>query len=241
MASSLQQELGEAGADPGGSARSPSAASASTRIKICGVTTPEDAAMAAEAGAHFVGMILWPHARRSVALPLAAEISAAARRFGAVPVGVFVEESAEDIQRACEQADVAIAQLHGDGARASLRQLAPALPVACVLHADKGGRILTPLPAKRGERLADYVLVDSLQGGSGEAFDWANLSVPRGVSSRGWILAGGLTPENVVAAIAALRPDVVDVSSGVTGPDKLKKDRQKVQSFIEAVRSTSSQ
>ena len=66
---------------------------------------------------------------------------------------------------------------------------------------------------------------------SGESFDWHNLRVPEG-RSRGWLLAGGLTAANVAEAVRILHPDVVDVSSGVTGADKLAKDRDLVQRFI---------
>ena len=66
---------------------------------------------------------------------------------------------------------------------------------------------------------------------SGESFDWHNLQVPEG-RSRGWLLAGGLTAANVAVAISVLHPDMVDVSSGVTGADKLAKDHDLVQRFI---------
>ena len=84
-----------------------------TLVKICGVTNPEDAAMAASLGADFIGMILWPRAKRSVPFSLGAEIAAAAREGGAQPVGVFVDEGGEDIARACEAVGVSIAQVRG--------------------------------------------------------------------------------------------------------------------------------
>ena len=84
-----------------------------TLVKICGVTNPEDAAMAASLGADFIGMILWPKAKRSVPFSLGAEIAAAAREGGAQPVGVFVDEDGEDIARACEAVGVSIAQVRG--------------------------------------------------------------------------------------------------------------------------------
>jgi phosphoribosylanthranilate isomerase len=79
------------------------------------------------------------------------------------------------------------------------------------------------------------VLVDGLKGGSGEAFDWHRLEPPHGSGRNGWILAGGLRPDNVAAAVRAARPTAVDVSSGVTGPDNLKKDAGAVRAFFEAV------
>eukprot|EP00897_Mesotaenium_endlicherianum_P005446 jgi/Mesen1/492/ME001024S10719 len=206
-------------------------------VKICGITNVEDAVIAASAGADFIGMILWPKAKRSVSFDMAARISAAAGAHGAQTVGVFVDEDAETIVRACEAANVSFAQLHGDGARDSLVGLPASLKVTCVLHADKDGVIQTPLPAvTEGGGQIDWVLVDGMQGGSGEAFDWTNLKVPSGVSVHGWMLAGGLNPTNVAEAAQILQPQVVDVSSGVTGPDKLLKDREKVVAFIKAAK-----
>ncbi|KAI8476957.1 MAG: hypothetical protein J3K34DRAFT_399915 [Monoraphidium minutum] len=69
------------------------------------------------------------------------------------------------------------------------------------------------------------------QGGSGETYDWSNLRVPD-AGGRGWLLAGGLHPGNVAAAVAAARPTGVDVSSGVCGPDGLAKDHGKVEAFV---------
>lgn len=81
-------------------------------VKMCGITTPEDASLAAQAGAWYVGMIMWPHSKRSVrSLSLAREICAAAREFGAEPVGVFVSESASEIERTCDAAGLTFAQV----------------------------------------------------------------------------------------------------------------------------------
>lgn len=71
------------------------------------------------------------------------------------------------------------------------------------------------------------------QGGSGQTYDWSNVRVPD-VGARGWMLAGGLHPGNVADAVAAVRPAVVDVSSGVCGPDGLAKDHEKVRAFVAA-------
>ena len=92
-------------------------------IKICGVTSKEDARLAAEAGADFVGMIMWPKARRSVTVQTAAEISQVARQNGSRPVAVFVDEDFADIVRCCKASGISTAQLHGKGARASLHDL----------------------------------------------------------------------------------------------------------------------
>ncbi|EFN55247.1 hypothetical protein CHLNCDRAFT_11532, partial [Chlorella variabilis] len=202
-------------------------------IKVCGVTNAEDAAAAAEAGANLVGMILWPRAKRSIPATTARQVAAAARGGGAEPVAVFVDEDAATIARVCEECEVRIAQLHGDGARAALEGLPPGLAAIWVLHADKAGRVQSALPPSPGT--PRWLIVDSLQGGSGEAFDWRQLRAAAPDlaqhSSHGWLLAGGLTPDTVAEAIATAAPTGVDVSSGVCSPDGLKKDLGKVQRY----------
>eukprot|EP00850_Spirogloea_muscicola_P012579 SM000082S22821 [mRNA] locus=s82:167414:168838:- [translate_table: standard] len=230
-------------------------------VKICGVASPEDGVAAVAAGASLVGMILWPKSKRSVSLATAAEISRAVRSLGAETVGVFVDEDAATIARASEAAGVSYAQspspmphlqLHGDRARAALPHLPPDLRLVYVMQADSQGVLHTPPPLPRlpwltsgaspGQSgrvagLVDWILVDGLQGGSGERFDWSNLAAPQGLSRRGWLLAGGLEPSNVAEAVALLHPDGVDVSSGVTGPDKIAKDPAKIAAFAAAVQA----
>ncbi|KAL4539334.1 hypothetical protein Ndes2526B_g02420 [Nannochloris sp. 'desiccata'] len=195
-------------------------------VKVCGVTNVEDALLAASSGANLIGMILWPKAKRSIHPVTAKEIAKVAREHGASPVAVFVDEDADTICKVCEDSDVDIAQLHGDGARSALTDLPSSLRTVYVMHADKAGIVQTVLP----QIPVDWVLVDSLQGGSGERFDWSSLNPPLG--RNGWLLAGGLTPENVAEAIATAHPTGVDVSSGVCGLDGLKKDVGKVQQYV---------
>lgn len=89
-------------------------------------------------------------------------------------------------------------------------------------------------------RHADWLLVDGLKGGSGETYDWVRLQKPAlREGMQGWLLAGGLTPENVGQAISVAQPCGVDVSSGVAGPDAVAKDPSKVLKFIDEVRKAS--
>ncbi|GAX78189.1 hypothetical protein CEUSTIGMA_g5631.t1 [Chlamydomonas eustigma] len=208
---------------------------ASTQIKICGVVSPEDASLAAQAGADFIGMIMWPKAKRSVSDDTAAKIAQVAARHGCAAVGVFVDEDPETINRRCEQAGIHVAQLHGDGARSSLPGLSTALEVIYVLHAQPDGNIVTPLPESM--RTPEWLLVDGLQGGSGQALKWSELRPPpEHARKSGWLLAGGLRPGNVEEAVRTTRPSVVDVSSGVCGPDGLLKDHDMITSFVAAVK-----
>ena len=86
-------------------------------------------------------------------------------------------------------------------------------------------------------REVQWLLIDGVNAGSGEAYDWAAVRVPPGVSSRGWLLAGGLNPTNVGQVFAAAQPTAVDVSSGVASTDGLRKDAEKVMAFMHAVKS----
>lgn len=81
-------------------------------VKMCGITSPKDAAIAAEAGADYIGMIIWPNSKRSVSLPTAKEISKVAREHGAHPVGVFVNDDVNTILRASDAADLEFLQVH---------------------------------------------------------------------------------------------------------------------------------
>ncbi|KAJ9532128.1 hypothetical protein QJQ45_003850 [Haematococcus lacustris] len=177
---------------------------ANTLVKICGITCREDAEAAVAAGADFIGMIMWPKAKRAVCDTVAKQIALAAKRGGAQAVGV------------CAVADIEIAQLHGDGARAAAAALQSSdLQLMYVMHATPSGDVQTAPPASP----VDWVLVDGLQGGSGQPLDWSHLQVPKHTSQGGWLLAGGLTPDNVMQAICTAQPTAVDVSSGVCGPD----------------------
>ena len=122
------------------------AAGKPTLVKVCGVTSVADCALAVAQGADFVGMILWPKSKRSVDLALAREIADAAKAGGAIPVGVFVDESVDAITSACAATGIDHAQLHGDGARGALKDLPMAIKAIWVVSADKDGTIVTPLP-----------------------------------------------------------------------------------------------
>jgi phosphoribosylanthranilate isomerase len=203
-------------------------------VKICGLTRPEDADVAAGAGASWLGVVLAGGPRR-VSLARVAEVVAASR--GVPVLGVFGDQPPEDIARLCRELGLAGAQLHGPYTAEDAAGLARGgLTVWRVL------RIASPSDLDRlGEtsRHAEAVLVEPrvshAEGGAGVLLD-LDLAVEARRRLRGarLALAGGLTPENVGRAVALVRPEVVDVSSGVESLPGIK-DHEKIARFLEAV------
>ena len=127
-------------------------------IKVCGVTTPEDARYAAEAGATFIGMILWPHSKRSISLEMGKQIADVCKEVGATPVGVFVDETSEEIVNAIETTGCTIAQLHGDKARAALETLPMSIPAIYAVSAtpEAGGNQSRAVVRETRKRVRTY-------------------------------------------------------------------------------------
>ncbi len=202
-------------------------------VKVCGITRPGDAAMAAAGGASYLGVVL-AGGPRTVAEAMVREIVAAA---APVPVlGVFGAAPVGDILRAIRATGLAGAQLH-------LSDPAP----AALAGAGLVWRVRRLASAEDAEALADVpeaaaVLVEPLVpgacGGAGVALDVAVARTARRcLAGRRMVLAGGLRPETVADVVRAVRPDVVDVSSGVEPPGQPGiKDAGRMRDFLEAVR-----
>jgi phosphoribosylanthranilate isomerase len=203
-----------------------------TRIKICGMTSLEDATQAADLGAWAIGLIHHRDSPRYVAPELAEEIGAALKRRCEV-AGVFVNSPIEDVVRAAEREELTLLQFHGDEG-----------PSFCAEAARRTGakvmrafRVRTAADVRAAEAFrTDFHLFDAHRrgspGGTGERFDWALLADRR--SQIPMVLAGGLTPENVAEAIELAHPYAVDVVSGVEAEPGIK-DPAKVEAFFEAV------
>jgi len=196
-------------------------------VKICGVTTAEDAAMAVAAGADAIGVNFWPGSKRHVTLADARDVLAAVPA-GVLKVGVFVDAPVEEVERHLDELELDRAQLHGDESPALFDRLDRRL-IRVVRVRDESS-----FDGETGWSPALWLYdayVESF-GGAGVVAPWSLIAAR---ARRPFLLAGGLTPDNVAKAVAQTRPDGVDVASGVESSAR-KKDPAKVAAFIAAAR-----
>jgi phosphoribosylanthranilate isomerase len=202
-----------------------------TRIKICGITRPEDALAAASSGADAIGLVFYADSPRAVTVQEAKDIAQVLPPFVTL-VSLFVNAPAETISDVLSQVPVGLIQFHGDEdnrfCRGFGRPWIKALRVRDSMNVAKEAAALSG---------ATGVLLDAWQegvpGGTGRPFDWTlvNEQLPLPV-----VLAGGLDEVNVGDAIGGLRPWAVDVSGGVESSPGIK-DAEKIQRFVAAVRA----
>jgi phosphoribosylanthranilate isomerase len=205
-----------------------------TKIKICGVTRVEDATTVAGVGADFIGLNFWTRSKRRVTPPQAIDLAAAARAAGSIQVvGVFVDHGVDEVVAVARMTELDVIQLHGDESPDDVKAIASAtgLPVWKALAA----RPDVALEAWT----CDAILLDTpsvQRGGTGVTFDWSIATAAAQRHAR-IVLAGGLGPDNVAAAIAAVAPWGVDVASGLESAPGIK-DAAKIAAFVAAVRTT---
>lgn len=200
-----------------------------TRIKICGVTTPAIAASACAAGADALGLVFYPPSKRAVTAEHSAEIVAAMAPL-VTSVGLFVDPTAAEVEAVLAVCSLDCLQFHGCETAAFCSQFQRPYIKAVSMRPD------VDIPAVLAEHAgARAFLFDAWRedapGGTGETFDWRRLPDVQ----RPWMLAGGLSPDNVGAAIEQLAPPAVDVSGGVENAPGVK-DPVRIRRFIDAVR-----
>jgi len=200
------------------------------RVKICGVTRPEDARAAARYGADAVGLVFYPPSPRALDLDTARAVCAALPPF-VTTVGLFLDAAAAEVRAVLERVPLDLLQFHGREDAAFCRGFGRPYIKTVGMGGDADLHAAArAFPDARG------LLVDShapgAAGGTGETFAWEILPDERDFAL---ILAGGLTVENVADAVRRVRPEAVDVSSGVeTAPGV--KDERRIREFIEEAR-----
>lgn len=200
-----------------------------TRVKICGITRIEDALLAEELGADALGFIFYPGSKRFIEPGRAGEIISSLSPY-LTTVGVFVNQSRDEINSFIEKSGISLVQLHGDESPEFCSGLTHKSVKAIRV---KGPSDLERVELYQGEAILFDKYSDEQYGGTGESFSWDLLSGL--TTNKRIILSGGLTPENVGEAISIVKPYAVDVSSGVEDSPGIKNE-DKMRKFIEAVR-----
>ncbi len=200
------------------------------KVKICGITNPEDALMAVEAGADALGFVFFPGSPRYIS-PEQAEVIIRCLPPFVQTVGLFINEEPATVNRIADQCGLDLVQLHGEET-----------PDYCVAIKRRIIKAFRVKDASSLDGMADYRVAACLldawspaaHGGTGVTFNWDIAA--RAAASQTIILAGGLTPENVAGAIATVKPYAVDVSSGVESAPG-KKDARLIKAFVVAART----
>jgi phosphoribosylanthranilate isomerase len=204
-------------------------------VKICGLTRVEDVRAAERAGATHAGVVFAP-GRRTVTAATAARVL---DRTSLIRVGVFVDEEPDALLQIAGESRLDVLQLHGDESVRYIERIRQAWDGAVwkAIRPRGAGDLLTAV--EQYSSAVDGLLLDGWspdeRGGTGARFPWDEIarvrdSVPAGVS---FVAAGGLTPQNVAAALRTLRPDLVDVSSGVESAPG-RKDASAIERFVVA-------
>ncbi len=200
-----------------------------TRVKICGITRIEDAISAVNAGADAIGLVFYAPSPRAVTIVQAQQIVAAIPPFVSV-VGLFVNAAQAEIESVLSKVRLDILQFHGDENESDCQQIN--LPYYKAIRVKSDTNLLQyEAEFKSAKALLLDTFSEAAVGGTGQVFDW-NL-IPKNMT-KSVILAGGLTADNVAAAVQQVRPYAVDVSGGVE-QNKGIKDAAKIAAFMRGV------
>lgn len=208
----------------------------STKVKICGLTTPDAMTAALEAGADFVGLVFHSASPRHVEIEIAAYLSSYVPA-NVIVTGLFVDPTDDILRQTLENVRLDLIQLHGEETPSRVAEIKTLFGRPMM----KALSISTREDLRRSDSYAaaDWLLFDAkgsadMPGGNGLPFDWSLLEDFQ--SPLPWMLAGGLTPENVAGAVKHLKPSAVDVSSGVEASRGVK-DAAKIRAFVEAAKN----
>lgn len=199
-----------------------------TKIKICGLTTPQEAEWVSKAQADYAGMVLFfPKSKRNITIEQAKEIMKSLSS-KIQKVAVVVSPSALQIKE-IQEAGFDIVQIHGQVFPEALGILQ--IPFLRAFNVDN----MQEWERYEAEPKCIGYVFDAVKPGSGETFDWSSIpNLPE--DGKSYLLAGGLNPDNVGSAVAAMHPYGVDVSSGVESESGQGKDPEKIEAFVRGVR-----
>lgn len=206
------------------------------KVKICGLSTPEAMQAALDAGADFVGLMFYPKSPRNVSLELAAKLAAIAKGRAKI-VAVVVDADDALLKAIVDYAKPDYIQAHGDETPQRILEIKNQFGVQVIKVIKVKGAVDVDL-TKDFRSVADLIMFDpkapkdTLPGGNGLSFDWNLLNGNEGQ----FMLAGGLTPDNVAVAIRITHAPIVDVSSGVETAPGIK-DADLIAKFIKAAKS----
>lgn len=214
-----------------------------TDVKICGLSDPENLAVAIEAGTRFVGFVFYPPSPRNVSFDTAFHLARAVPT-GVRSIGLFVNPKDEQLERTLTGIQLDMVQLHGDEPPQRINEIKErfSMPVMKAIRIRDENDLKD---VEEYEAAADWLLFDarpenaSLPGGTGESFDWNILKahIQKREFKKPWMLSGGLNADNVKEALSILKPNAVDISSGVESTKGVK-DAEKIKSFIKAVKTS---
>lgn len=201
-------------------------------IKICGLTDVKTAYSAAKLGADFIGLVFHSPSKRHVSIKLATQIVSAIKESGAISVGIFVEQTYEEVLNIIQTTKIQAVQLNGEKIKQTHAQLPKELiriwaqPVIHNNYQD------SEIKFNNLDKNKDFILFDYKNPGSGQSFNWDKFHYQEEIP---WGVAGGLTPDNINLMLRTFTPHLIDVSSGVENQSG-QKDLDLIKQFIANVK-----